>query len=77
LYFGNFLKLEKEEFIDYMATMKMDQDALYDDLARDLYDLGAVMHKKYLLLTISYNVFVGGLALAVLSFLLVYLLNVL
>lgn len=77
LYFGNFLKLEKKEFIDYMATMKMDQDALYDDLARDLYDLGSVMHKKYLLLTISYNVFVGGLALAVLSFLLVYLLNVL
>lgn len=77
LYFGNFLKLEKNEFIDYMATIKMNQDALYDDLARDLYDLGSVMHKKYLLLTISYNVFVGGLALAVLSFLLVYLMNVL
>lgn len=77
LYFGNFLKLEKNEFIDYMATMKLDQNALYDDLARDLYDLGAVMHKKYLLLTISYNTFVGGLALAVLSFLAVYLLNIL
>lgn len=77
LYFGNFLKLEKDEFIDYMATMKLDQSSLYDDLARDLYDLGAVMHKKYLLLTISYNTFVGGLALAVLSFLAVYLLNIL
>jgi len=77
LYFGNFLKLEKHEFIEYMATMKLDQNALYDDLARDLYDLGAVMHKKYLLLTISYNTFVGGLALAVLSFLAVYLLNIL
>ena len=76
LYFGNFLKLEKEEFIEYMATMKLDQSSLYDDLARDLYDLGAVMHKKYLLLTISYNTFVGGLALAVLSFLAVYLLNI-
>ncbi len=77
LYFGNFLKLEKDEFIDYMATMKLDQNSLYDDLARDLYDLGAVMHKKYLLLTISYNTFVGGLALAVFSFLAVYLLNIL
>jgi hypothetical protein len=77
LYFGNFLKLEKREFIDYMSTMKLDQNALYDDLARDLYDLGAVMHKKYLLLTISYNTFVGGLALAVISFLAVYLLNIL
>jgi hypothetical protein len=77
LYFGNFLKLEKSEFVDHMATMKMDQSALYDDLAKDLYDLGAVMHRKYLLLTISYNTFVGGLALAVLSFLAVYLLNIL
>lgn len=77
LYFGNFLKLEKGEFIDYMKEMKLDQDLLYDDLARDLYDLGAVMHKKYLLLTISYNTFVGGLALAVVSFLIVYLLNIL
>ncbi|WP_020567877.1 Pycsar system effector family protein [Neolewinella persica] len=77
LYFGNFLKLEKKEFIEYMATMKLDQNALYDDLAKDLYDLGQVMHKKYLLLTISYNTFVGGLALAVLSFLTVYLLNIL
>lgn len=77
LYFGNFLKLEKKEFVDHMATMKLDQSALYDDLARDLYDLGQVMHKKYLLLTISYNTFVGGLALAVLSFLTVYLLNIL
>ncbi|TXF90418.1 hypothetical protein FUA23_06410 [Neolewinella aurantiaca] len=77
LYFGNFLKLEKNEFIEYMSTMKLDQNSLYDDLARDLYDLGAVMHRKYLLLTISYNTFVGGLALAVLSFLTVYLLNIL
>ncbi|MBC6992912.1 DUF5706 domain-containing protein [Neolewinella lacunae] len=77
LYFGNFLKLEKADFIDYMSTMKLDQSALYDDLAKDLYDLGQVLHKKYLLLTISYNTFVGGLALAVLSFLTVYLLNIL
>ncbi|MEM9258964.1 MAG: Pycsar system effector family protein [Bacteroidota bacterium] len=75
LYFGNFLKLEKSDFITYMDTMKMDQNALYDDLAKDLYDLGAVLHRKYLLLTISYNTFVGGLALAVISFLIVYLLN--
>ncbi len=77
LYFGNFLKLEKREFIEYMQEMKLNQNALYDDLAKDLYDLGAVMHKKYLLLTISYNTFVGGLALAVISFLIVYLMNVL
>jgi hypothetical protein len=76
LYFGNFLKVDKSDFINYMATMKLNQSELYDELARDLYDLGAVLHRKYLLLTISYNTFVGGLALSVISFLIVYLLNV-
>lgn len=76
LYFGNFLKLEKSDFVNYLSNIKLDQGSLYDDLSRDLYDLGSVLHKKYLLLTISYNTFVGGLALAVLSFLAVYLLNV-
>ena len=75
LYFGNFLKIEKADFIKYMARMKMDQDSLYDDLGRDLYDLGAVLHRKYLLLTISYNTFIGGLALSVLTFLTVYIWN--
>ena len=75
LYFGNFLKLEKADFVSYLSRMKMDQDSLYDDLGRDLYDLGAVLHRKYLLLTISYNTFIGGLALAVLTFLTVYIWN--
>ena len=76
LYFGNFLKLEKTDFVSYLSNIKLDQGALYDDLSRDLYDLGAVLHKKYLLLTISYNTFVGGLFLAVISYLIVFLLNV-
>lgn len=75
LYFGNFLKIEKADFVKYLSDMKMDQDSLYDDLGRDLYDLGAVLHRKYLLLTISYNTFIGGLALAVIAFLTVYVWN--
>jgi predicted metal-dependent HD superfamily phosphohydrolase len=76
LYFGNFLKLEKKDFISYLDSMKENQSRLYDDLAKDLYDLGQVLHKKYLLLTISYNTFVGGLILSVLSFLVVYLISI-
>lgn len=75
LYFGNFLKLEKADFVQYMSEMKLDQNSLYDDLAKDLYDLGQVLHRKYLLLTISYNTFIGGLALAVIAFLGVYVYN--
>lgn len=76
LYFGNFLQLPKKEFVEYMADVKDDQEILYDDLARDLYDLGGVLQRKYFLLTISYNIFVGGLALSVLMFLIVYLFSI-
>ncbi|MEZ4995051.1 MAG: DUF5706 domain-containing protein [Saprospiraceae bacterium] len=74
LYFGNFLQLEKEDFVDYMSNLKVDQEQLYNDLSRDLYNLGLVLRKKYRLLTISYNVFVGGLVLSVMVFLIIYVL---
>lgn len=74
LYFGNFLQLEKEDFVHYMDNLKIDQEQLYNDLSRDLYNLGLVLQKKYQLLTISYNVFVGGLVLSVLVFLAIYIL---
>jgi len=69
LYFGNFLKLEKSEFVSYLRDLKEDQEVLYDDLSRDLYNLGLVLRKKYRLLTYAYRTFVGGLVLSFLVFL--------
>lgn len=68
LYFGNFLKLEKGEFVGYLRDLKEDQEVLYDDLSRDLYNLGMVLRKKYRLLTYAYRTFVGGLVLSFLVF---------
>ncbi len=64
LYFGNFLQLNEKKFVGYLRDLKKDQEILYDDLSRDLYNLGKVLRKKYRLLTIAYRVFVGGLALS-------------
>jgi len=72
LYFGNFLKLDKDEFVDYLRDLKSDQEILYDDLSRDLYNLGAVLRKKYRLLSVAYRIFVGGLALSVVTFLVTF-----
>lgn len=69
LYFGNFLRLGKTEFVDYLRELKEDQEVLYDDLSRDLYNLGLVLRKKYRLLTYAYRIFVGGLVLSFLVFL--------
>ena len=46
----------------------------YETLAKDLYNLGFVLRKKYRLLTLAYRVFVGGLILSVVIFLIVSLL---
>ena len=71
LFFGNFLKIEKPRFVRYLRELKDDQSILYDDLSRDLYNLGLVLNKKYRLLNISYRVFMGGLVISFLSFLIV------
>lgn len=73
LFFGNFLQLPKDSFVNYLSDLKHDQNRLYDDMARDLYQLGAVLRKKYRLLNLSYNIFVGGLVLAVITFAFIYL----
>ena len=75
MYFGNFLKIPKEDFVDYLRNLKNNQATLYDDLSRDLYNLGLVLQKKYRLLTIAYRLFMYGLILAVLSFIITYFLT--
>lgn len=72
LFFGNFLQLDKEKYVDHLRVLKKDQELLYDDLTRDLYNLGKVLKKKYTLLTIAYRIFMGGLITTVVVFLLAY-----
>lgn len=68
LFFGNFLRLDKEDYVAHLRELKKDQELLYDDLARDLYNLGVVLQKKYRLLTVAYRVFIGGLIISVFAF---------
>lgn len=72
LFFNNFLSVEKEEFVDYLNNLKVNQGLLYEDLARDVYNLGGVLKKKYQLLNIAYKLFVIGLALSFLCFLVLF-----
>ena len=73
LFFGNFLQMEQPSFVQHLRDLKKDQELLYDDLSRDLYNLGMVLKKKYHLLAIAYKVFIGGLLLSFLVFLGLYL----
>lgn len=68
LFFGNFISLGKKEFLRGMGLFRKNDERVYDSMSTDIYYLGHVLDKKYRLVKISYNVFMLGLALSVVSF---------
>ena len=68
LFFGNFTSLSLPDFEDSMLTMLKDDEYLYRSILADFYGQGKVLKRKYLLLTYSYNIFLVGLILSVIVF---------
>lgn len=74
LFFGNFHKMPLEVFQEGMFQVMEDRDYLYKSLMKDLYFLGKVLDKKYKLLRIAYNIFMIGIVLSILAFIVSFLL---
>ena len=68
LFFGNFYRMAYDEYEYGMQEMMKDRDFLYGSLTRDVYSQGVVLGRKYRLLRIAYNVFMFGVVVAVLAF---------
>ena len=68
LFFGNFNKIPLNDFQDGMLAMMEDEDYLYKSLTNDLYYLGKVLDKKYKLLRIAYSIFMYGIIISVIAF---------
>lgn len=68
LFFGNFYKSTLAEYNYGMEKMMEDKDFLYGSLIKDVYSQGVVLGKKYRLLRIAYNIFMFGLIVSVLAF---------
>ena len=56
-----------------LNDLKYHKEELYDNMSVDIYYLGVVLVKKYRLLSWSYNIFMSGLVLCGLSFLVIML----
>ena len=69
LYFGNFHQMSLDEYKDGMHALMDDGNYLYDSMITDIFHLGQVLSKKYILLRKSYNVFMFGFVISVLAFL--------
>jgi HD superfamily phosphodiesterase len=68
LFFGNFYRMSYEEYDKGMKEMMNDRDFLYGSLTRDVYSQGVVLGRKYRLLRAGYNVFMYGIVVSVLAF---------
>ncbi|MNP96867.1 HD domain protein [compost metagenome] len=72
LFFGNFYKMPLEEYQWAMNEMMKDKAYLYNSMVKDLYFLGIVLEKKYRLLRIAYNLFMIGIIMSVIAFVIAF-----
>jgi len=68
LFFGNFYRMNYDDYSNGMKTMMNDREFLYGSLTRDVYSQGVVLGRKYHLLRIAYNVFMYGIVASVVAF---------
>ncbi|MCD0453823.1 DUF5706 domain-containing protein [Chryseobacterium sp. LC2016-27] len=68
LFFGNFHQMEFDHYLNSMHDLIKDRDYIYDSMVKDLYYLGKVLDRKYKLLSVTYQIFMAGIIISVLSF---------
>lgn len=72
-FFGNFFRMNFDEYRDGMRFVAADEERLDSAILRDLFFLGKSLGRKYSLLRICYGVFLAGMGLTVLAFAVSYL----
>lgn len=72
LFFGNFHRMPYDQFEWAMHEILENRSDIHESLMKDLYMLGVVLNRKYYLLRITYTVFMIGIILSVLSFIVTY-----
>lgn len=69
LFFGNFFRMGFDDYYKSMLQVMGDRQVLYLNLLRNLYEQGVVLGRKYKMLKVAYNIFMYGLILSVIAFL--------
>ncbi|MFZ1856279.1 MAG: Pycsar system effector family protein, partial [Chitinophagaceae bacterium] len=74
LFFGNFHNVTLDDYSWGMNEMLGDKNYMNNSMIKDNYFLGVVLAKKYRYLRIAYNVFMYGLIIAMLAFVVAFML---
>ena len=68
LFFGNFYRMDFDDYSKGMFQIIGDKHHLYSSLIKNLYDQGVVLGEKYKLLKTAYNIFMIGIVVSVIAF---------
>ena len=68
LFFGNFHKMKREDYHWGMNKLMENSNFLYSNLIDDIYFLGVVLARKYKLLRTSYTIFMFGMVVVVIAY---------
>ncbi|MCW8981323.1 MAG: DUF5706 domain-containing protein [Altibacter sp.] len=67
-FFGNFHKMELNQYQWAIGELLNDRDYIYSSLTKDLYFLGKVLDRKYRILRLTYTIFVVGTIISIIAF---------
>ena len=73
IFFGNFHKMQLQEFEWAMKEVLNDREYIYGILTKDLYFLGKVLAMKYTILRYTYTFFIIGIIGSILAFVVAFI----
>ena len=73
LFYGNFHEMEEKEYTDKLTGLLYRGDELYTIIAKDTFYLGKTIDRKFKLLRKSFDVFLIGIILSVIGFIICHL----
>lgn len=64
--------MQIDQYEEAMDELMSNREYLYNSLTRDLYYLGVVLARKYRLLRITYYLFMSGIIITVIAFVIAF-----
>ncbi|MCP4551750.1 MAG: HD domain-containing protein [Bacteroidetes bacterium] len=68
MFFGNFINMDYKDYENAIFNMIENDEHLYSTMIKNQYSLGNILAKKFRLIKISYNIFMIGIIITVVAF---------